>query len=255
MKTYNRIINLQNILQAKSVFLLGPRQTGKTTLIREQLANHTVIDLLKSEIFLLYQRRPNAIRDLDFKTNSIVVIDEVQRIPELLNEVHYLIEEEGLRFLLTGSSARKLRKRGVNLLGGRARNYSLFPLTSYELGADFSIERCLERGTLPTHYLSDNPKLDLSAYVENYLRLEIASEAVTRNLPAFNRFLEIAALSNTKIVNYAKIANDAQIAPSTAQEYFAILVDTLMGSYLPAWKSSVKRKASATSKFYFLISE
>lgn len=251
MEIYNRIIDLPKLLKSKSVFLLGPRQTGKTTLIRQQLPTATVVDLLKSEVFLQYQRQPQTIRTLALESKSIVVVDEIQRVPEILNEVHYLIEEKDIRFLLTGSSARKLRKQGVNLLGGRARNHALFPLTSYELGVDFSLAKALHRGTLPSLYLSDDSQLDLSAYVENYLRLEIASEALTRNIPAFSRFLEVAALSNGKVINYAKIANDSQIAPSTAQEYFTILQDTLMGTSLPAWKEGIKRKPSTTAKFYF----
>lgn len=251
MKKYKRIRDLREVTKSKSAFLLGPRQTGKTSLIREQLAGVPLVDLLRSEIYLEYQRNPEKLRNLPATSGSLVVIDEIQRVPALLNEVHYLIEEKNWRFLLTGSSARKLRKEGVNLLGGRARNYSLFPLTSSELAEDFSLEKALHVGSIPSIYLSDEPRMDLSSYVENYLRLEISSEALTRNLPAFSRFLEVAALSNTKVLNYAKIANDAQIAPSTAREYFQILKDTLMGTSLPVWQEGVKRKASSTAKFYF----
>jgi uncharacterized protein len=250
-KNYNRIMNLNQITKSKSAFLLGPRQTGKTSLIKEQLSDHRIIDLLKSDIFLEFQRAPEKLRALDTSEGELVIIDEIQRVPALLNEVHYLIENRNNRFLLTGSSARKLRKEGVNLLGGRARNYNLLPLTSFELGADFSLGKAIEIGTIPSIYTSDEPQLDLASYIENYLQLEIAVEALTRNLPAFSRFLEIVALSNTKIINYTKIAQDAQISPSTSQEYFQILQDTLMGTVVPAWKEGLKRKTARTSKFYF----
>lgn len=247
---YTRYLKLDEIL-SKSVFLLGPRQTGKTTLIKEQLPESLYINLLKSEVFIELQRNPEKLRNKISKNDKLVIIDEIQRIPELLNEVHYLIEEHSIKFLLTGSSARKLRKKGINLLGGRARNYQLFPLTSSELGEDFNLDRNLLIGTIPSIVLSDNFQADLSTYIENYLQLEISQEALTRNIPAFSRFLEVAALSNTQIINYTKFANDAQIAPSTAQEYFQILRDTLMGFDLPVWRQTKKRKVAKTSKFYF----
>ena len=251
MQKYQRILSLKEICASKSAFLLGPRQTGKSHLIREELSGVRVIDLLKSEIFLEFQRAPQKLRQVIPLKDNLIVIDEIQRVPELLNEVHLLIEEKGILFLLTGSSARKLRRSGVNLLGGRARNYYLHPLTSSELGSDFDLNQVLHYGSLPSVINSDEPRLDLNAYVENYLQLEISAEALTRNIPAFSRFLEISALCNGAILNYTKIANDAQIAPSTVQEYFQILRDTLMGFDLPAWKESKKRKASRTSKFYF----
>jgi len=139
----------------------------------------------------------------------------------------------------------------VNLLGGRARNYNLHPLTSQELAEDFKLERAINIGTLPSIVQSNDSQADLCAYVENYLQLEIAQEALVRNLPAFSRFLEVSALSNTQVINYARIASDAQIAPSTTQEYFRILYDTFMAYELPAWKAGKKRKVATTSKFYF----
>ena len=251
MKSYARIVNLPQLLEKKSQFLFGPRQTGKSWLIQQQLESAYIIDLLESESFLRFQRAPQELRTLEFSESGLVVVDEIQRVPGLLDEIHLLIERRGLRFLLTGSSARKLRRGGVNLLGGRARTFDLFPLVSEELGSDFNLLKALSHGTIPSHYLSDDVEADLKSYVANYLELEIAAEGATRNIPAFSRFLEVAGLSNTQIINYAKIANDAQIAPSTVQEYFQVLRDTLIGRDLPAWKESKKRKASKTSKFYF----
>jgi uncharacterized protein len=169
----------------------------------------------------------------------------------LLDEVHLLIERKKLRFLLTGSSARKLRTGGVNLLGGRARSMHFHPLSIHEIGRDFDLSRALNHGLLPAIYLGDEPDLDLAAYVGTYLREEIAHEALTRNVPAFARFLEVAALCNAEQINYSKIASDAQVARTTVQEYFQILRDTLLGWDVPVWQRTKKRKAVTTSKFLF----
>ena len=183
--------------------------------------------------------------------DRLVVIDEIQRLPDLLNEVHRLIETRGVRFLLTGSSARKLRRGGVNLLGGRARTKYLHPLTCRELGAHFDLRRVGERGLLPSIYFSDDPQADLQAYAGAYLQEEIVAEGVTRNAPAFSRFLRVAALCNGTIVNFTNVANDAQVARTTVYEYFEILKDTLVLHELPAWRKSRKRKPLSSSKYYF----
>lgn len=180
-----------------------------------------------------------------------MVLDEIQRLPVLLNEVHRLIEERGVRFLLTGSSARKLRRGGVNLLGGRARTLHWHPLTSHELGQRFDLDRALSRGLLPSIYFSDDPRADLQAYAGSYLQQEIAAEGATRNLPAFSRFLRVAALCNGTIVNFTNVGNDAQVARTTVYEYFEILKDTLLIHELPAWQKSKKRKPLVSSKYYF----
>jgi predicted AAA+ superfamily ATPase len=180
-----------------------------------------------------------------------VVIDEVQRLPDLLNEVHRLIEERGIRFLLTGSSARKLRGGGVNLLGGRARTRYLHPLTYAELGTGYDLQRAAQRGLLPPIYLSDDPRADLDAYAGLYLQQEIVAEGATRNVPAFSRFLRVAALCNGRIVNFTKVANDSQVARTTVYEYFSILEDTLVLHELPAWRKSKRRKPLSSSKYYF----
>ncbi|MFH1300378.1 MAG: DUF4143 domain-containing protein, partial [Planctomycetota bacterium] len=171
--------------------------------------------------------------------------------PELLNEVHRLIETRGIRFLLTGSSARKLRRGGINLLGGRARTKYLHPLTYKELNSHFNLSRAIERGLIPSIYFSDEPRADLQAYAGSYLQQEILVEGAMRNIPAFSRFLRVAALCNATLVNFTNVANDAQVARTTVYEYFEILKDTLLLYELPAWKKSKKRKPLASSKYYF----
>jgi predicted AAA+ superfamily ATPase len=246
-----RLLDLRPLLEKKSHFLFGPRQTGKTSLIRHTLPEVRRYDLLDSSVYLALSHSPARLGEELTARDRVVVIDEVQRLPELLNEVHRLIEERRIRFLLTGSSARKLRGRGVNLLGGRARTRSLHPLTYRELGSDYHLERAAERGLLPSIYFSDDPRADLDAYAGSYLQQEIVAEGATRNVPAFSRFLRIAALCNGTIVNFTKVANDAQVARTTVCEYFSILEDTLILHELPAWKKSSKRKPLSSSKYYF----
>lgn len=246
-----RIVDLNYLLGRKSHFLFGPRQTGKTYLVRHTLEGVRLYDLLDSSIYLALSRNPGRIAEELTPQDRIIVIDEIQRIPELLNEVHRLIEERGIRFLLTGSSARKLRRGGVNLLGGRARTKYLHPLTYKELGERFDLFRGIERGLLPSIYFSDDPHPDLQAYAGSYLQQEIVAEGFTRNIPAFSRFLRVAAFCNGTIVNFTKVANDAQVARTTVYEYFEILKDTLILRELPAWRKSKKRKPLASSKYYF----
>lgn len=246
-----RSVDLKAAVAKRSLFLFGPRQTGKSTLIRDQLGDARVINLLESDTYLTLQRAPERLREWCTRRGELVVIDEIQKLPQLLDEVHLLIEERKQRFVLTGSNARKLRAGGVNLLGGRARSLQFHPLSIHELGDAFDLERALHHGLLPSIYLGDEPDLDLQAYVGTYLREEIAQEALTRNVPAFARFLEVAALCNTEQINYSKIAADAQVARTTVQEYFQILRDTLIGWDVPAWQRTKKRKAVATAKFWF----
>ncbi|MBW2642457.1 MAG: ATP-binding protein [Deltaproteobacteria bacterium] len=246
-----RLVDLNVLLDKKSHFLLGPRQTGKTFLIHRTLKNVRVYDLLDSEIYLALSRNPGRISEELQPQDRIVVIDEIQRLPELLNEVHRLIETRGIRFLLTGSSARKLRRGGINLLGGRARTKYLHPLTYKELNGYFDLFLAIERGLIPSIYFSDDPRADLQAYAGAYLQQEILAERVTRNIPAFSRFLRVAAFCNATIVNFTNVANDAQVARTTVYEYFEILKDTLILYELPAWRKSKKRKPLASSKYYF----
>jgi predicted AAA+ superfamily ATPase len=235
----------------KSHFLFGPRQTGKTFLVRRALPGAKVYDLLDSAVYLALSQRPARLAEEIGPRDKLVVIDEVQRLPELLNEVHRLIESRGTRFLLTGSSARKLRRGGVNLLGGRARTRYLHPLSWRELGPHFELGRALGRGLLPSIYFSDDPEADLDAYTGAYLQQEIVAEGATRNVPAFSRFLHVAAICNATMVNFTNVANDAQVPRTTVYEYFEILKDTLLLHEVPAWKASVKRKPLVSSKYYF----
>ena len=247
----DRLVNLQALLEKKSHFLLGPRQTGKTFLVRHTLKNARIYDLLDHAVYLALSQNPGRMAQELSPKDRIVVIDEIQRLPELLNEVHRLIESRGLRFLLTGSSARKLRRGGVNLLGGRARTKYLHPLTYKELGNRFDLRTATERGLLPSIYFSDDPRADLQSYAGSYLQQEIVAEGATRNVPAFSRFLKVAAFCNGTIVNFTKVANDAQVKRTTVYEYFEILKDTLVLYELPAWRKTRKRKPLASSKYYF----
>src|SRR4030042_5803436 len=246
-----RFIYLPALLEKKSHFLLGPRQTGKTSLILRSLKGMRYYDLLDTSIYLALSQNPGRIAQELTPHDRVVIIDEIQRLPVLLNEVHRLIEKNGLRFLLTGSSARKLRRGGINLLGGRARTKYLHPLTYKELGKQFDLIRAIEYGLLPSIYFSDDPYADLQAYAGFYLQQEIVAEGVTRNVPAFSRFLKVASLCNSTIVNFTNVANDAQVARTTVYEYFEILKDTLILYELPAWKVSIKRKPLSSSKYYF----
>jgi len=246
-----RTVDLNVLLKKKSYFLLGPRQTGKTFLIGHTLKNVRVYDLLDSAVYLSLSRNPARISEELSPQDRLVAIDEIQRLPELLNEVHRLIERHNIRFLLTGSSARKLRRGGVNLLGGRARTKYLHPLTYKELGRHFNLFLAIERGLIPSIYFSDEPRADLQAYAGSYLQQEIVAEGAMRNIPAFSRFLRVAALCNATIVNFTNVANDAQVARTTVYEYFEILKDTLILYELPAWRKSKKRKPVASSKYYF----
>lgn len=247
----NRIIDLQRVLSRKSCFLFGPRQTGKTALISHNLQDYRCYNLLHTDVFARLSYAPSRLREEINAVDEIVIIDEVQKLPELLDEVHALIEDRGIRFLLTGSSARKLKRTGTNLLGGRARTRRIHPFIYSELEERFDLLRALDTGLIPGIYFSDAPYEDLESYVGQYLSEEIAAEAAVRNIPAFSRFLSVAACCEGQIINYTNIANDAQVPKSTVQEYFQILRDTLIGTDLPAWQQSVKRKPLSTSKFYF----
>ncbi|OGW82235.1 MAG: hypothetical protein A3C47_02220 [Omnitrophica bacterium RIFCSPHIGHO2_02_FULL_51_18] len=250
-----RALDLEKSLKQKSCFLFGPRQTGKSWMIRHALKGHRVFNLLDNDTYLQLSRSPRRLREsCDSSKDKTIIIDEIQKIPSLLDEVHSLIEERGIHFLLTGSSARKLRHGGVNLLGGRARTKHLHPFSAFELGDRFDLLRAINHGLLPPVYFSESPDEDLQAYVGTYLKEEIAAEGLTRNVPAFSRFLEVAALCSGRLLNYTKISNDAQVARSTVQEYFEILKDTLLAREVPAWKKSRKRKPIGTSKIYLFDS-
>lgn len=246
-----RVLDLPSLLQKKSHFLFGPRQTGKTSLIRHSLKGVRFYDLLDTSVYLALSQNPGRISQELNPRDEIVVVDEIQHLPVLLNEIHRMIEGRGIRFLLTGSSARKLRRGGVNLLGGRARTKYMHPLTYRELGNRFDLLKAIDRGLLPSIYLSDDPRADLQAYTGSYLQQEIVAEGTIRNIPAFSRFLKVAALCNATVVNFTNVSNDAQVPRTTVYEYFEILKDTLLLYELSAWRKSKKRKPLASSKYYF----
>jgi predicted AAA+ superfamily ATPase len=214
-------------------------------------------DLLLSSTYQRLLRRPSLLREealaagLDGASQSDpIIIDEIQKLPMLLDEVHWLIENRKLRFILCGSSARKLRRGHANLLGGRAVRYELHPLVFQEI-TDFSLLKALNAGLIPRHYDSPQPERLIQSYVGDYLKEEIVAEALTRNIPAFSRFLEVAALSNGEIVNYTNIARECGVSSPTVKEYFQILEDTLIGSHLPAFQKRKKRRLVTSPKFYF----
>lgn len=240
--------------ERETFFLWGPRQTGKSTLLRQHYPGGYWLDLLKSDEFRRYATRPELLRlelEADSDTRRQIVIDEVQKVPALLNEVHWLMENRGLHFALCGSSARKVRRGAANLLGGRAVRYELRGLTAGELGDSFDLDRLLNRGYLPRIQQAARPRGLLDAYIADYLKEEIAAEGLVRNLPAFSGFLDAAALSDTGPVNFSNIARDCGVSSQTVKNYFGILEDTLLGRWLPAWRKRRKRRLIGASKFYF----
>lgn len=245
-------IQTLDIPQNRSAFLWGPRKTGKTTLLKQQFPKACWIDLLDYDLFMLLSRSPKRLREiLENQSSKTVVIDEVQKIPQLMDEIHWLIENAKFRFILSGSSARKLRRGQVNLLGGRAWRFELYPLVTRELKEKFDLNKALLYGLLPSHYFSPDSEMDIKAYVHDYLKEEIQAEALTRNIPAFSRFLYSAALTNGMLLNYSNAARESGVAVKTIREYYQILEDTLIGRQLPPWKKSKKRRLIETSKFYF----
>ena len=233
-----------------AAFLWGPRQTGKTTLLRQVFPDARFYDLLDSSLSADLSVSPHLLREQILAASPpVVVIDEVQKIPALLEEVHWLLENTGTRFVLCGSSARKLRRKAHNLLGGRAVVHHLLPLTSREL-PDLDLVRYLNHGGLPAHYLADEPGPRLRSYVNAYIREEIIDESATRNVPAFARFLQVVGLTHGQQLNYANIARETGVSPSTVRAYFQILGDTLLGFTLEPWRRAGRRRLVETAKFF-----
>lgn len=238
----------------ETFFLWGPRQTGKSTLLRKHYPGGYWIDLLKSDEFRRYATRPELLRlelEADSDPGRQIVIDEVQKVPTLLNEVHWLMENRGLHFALCGSSARKVRRGAANLLGGRALRYELRGLTAGELADDFDLDRLLNSGYLPRIHQAARPRRLLDAYIADYLKEEVAAEGLVRNLPAFSGFLDAAALSDTEPVNFSNVARECGVSSQAVKNYFGILEDTLLGRWLPAWRKRRKRRLIGAAKFYF----
>lgn len=236
----------------KSFFLFGPRGTGKTTWLNEQLPDVLFINLLQSEFYNRLSANPGLIREmipLDY--DDWIIIDEIQRIPELLNEVHDLIESRNLGFILTSSSARKLRKKGVNLLTGRALTYFLHPVTVMEQSESFELAQSVSLGHLPSRFSEHNPQKYLKDYIQTYIREEVLQESLTRNIGHFNRFLEVASFSQGSVLNTSEIAREASIERAVAENYFSILEDLLIGVRLPVFTRKAKRKLISHQKFYY----
>ena len=258
MDTYiHRVIDIQSRLKNKSLFLFGPRQTGKSSLIANQIQDDVRLSwtLLNARIRRRCQTDPGVLRD-EIETKGIkdglVIIDEIQKVPELLDEVHSLIEETDIRFLLTGSSARRLKEKCVNLLGGRAGKMSLHPFVWPEIrGFEPALDRILMYGLIPSAFLSDEPESVLDDYVNVYLKDEIAGEGLVRQLPKFERFLEVAAMTAAEEINYSNIASDVMMSRASVTEWYGILYDTLIGFSVPPYTKTKKRKAVETERFYF----
>ena len=234
------------------MFLFGARQTGKSTLLKERFKGEIYYDLLDPELRKFFKRNPNALKEAlkDKPSGTLVIIDEIQKVPELLDIVHSLMVDNGLWFILSGSSARKLKKSGANTLGGRAIPETLYPLVWPEV-TDFQLDRAVQNGMIPRHYMVEDATKRLKGYVEVYLNEEIREEGEVRELDAFERFMEIAAISDGEMLNYSNIASDCGVSVKTVQSYFQILYDTLIGYEIPAYRKTVKRKIVQAPRFYY----
>jgi predicted AAA+ superfamily ATPase len=246
---YSRLIKPS---KNKSFFLFGPRGTGKTTWVKSSFPESLYLDLLEAEIFYDLLANPQRLENLIPKNfKNWIVIDEIQRVPDLLNEIHRLIEKYKYKFVLTGSSARKLRKKGHNLLAGRALTYSMHQLTAVELERDFNLNHSLIYGQLPSAYTESDPKKYLESYVLTYLREEVQQEGITRNLSAFSRFLETASFSQASILNISAVAQECAVERKVVENYFSILEDLLIAYRVPVFTKKAKRRLTSHPKFYF----
>jgi len=254
MTQYSRIMEL-DLPKGQSAFLWGARSTGKSTFLKQKFPASIYYDLLNTDVFNKLRIRPAILREeLSLQSEEHlqypIIIDEVQKVPQLLDEVHWLIENKGLSFILCGSSARKLKRGAANLLGGRAWKFTFYPLTFAEIN-NFDLLRALNQGLIPSIYQSKYPKRAFRAYVDLYLKEEIQAEGLVRNLPGFARFLDLVGFSNTELLNYKKIATDCGVDAKTVKEYYTILLDTLIGYYVYPFSNNEKRQViSSTPKFY-----
>ncbi len=255
MQYTNRILKM-HLPKRQSAFLWGARKTGKSTYLKQQFPQSLVYDFLKTDLFIEFSKRPFLLREQllakDKESLSYpIILDEVQKVPKILDEVHWLIENKNLQFILCGSSARKLRKGNVNLLGGRAWRFHLFPFTTLEI-KNFDLLRALNQGLIPDHYLQNQHyQKSLRAYAQDYLKEEVFHEGLVRNLPAFSRFFDAMAYSHGEQTNYSNIARECGIDSKTVREYYQILVDTLLGTLVPPYKRRQSRQViSKSPKFY-----
>ncbi|MEI7523907.1 MAG: DUF4143 domain-containing protein [Mariniphaga sp.] len=248
---YIRKLSLEDV-NNDSVFLWGARQVGKTTLLEQLYPKARYYDLLKANEFERFLRKPSLLSEEveSMEEGDLVIIDEIQKVPQLLDEIHALIHKRKIRFILSGSSPRKLIRSGANLLGGRVLKKILFPLVSSEI-PDFDLKKAVNNGMIPRHYMINNPWERFRAYIGVYLNEEIREEALSRNLKSFSRFLEVAALSNGEMIVYKNIAQDCGIDHRTVKEYFEILNDTMIGYLIPGFTATIKRRAIQAPKFYF----
>lgn len=248
---YKRIFDIENRLD-EGMFLFGGRQVGKSTLLRERFPKAIYVDLLDPDTRKRFRRRAMDFYEMlvKYPPKTLVIVDEIQKLPELLDVVHKLMVENGLHFILSGSSARKIKKAGVNQLGGRANEEHLYPLVYAEI-PDYDFGRAIQNGMIPRHYDVKDARGRLKNYVNLYLREEIEEEALVQNIDTFERFLEVAAVTNTEILNFDNIASDCGVSVNTAKAYFKILYDTLLGFEVKPYRKVIKRKLYQTSKFYF----
>lgn len=248
---YKRIFDIENRLD-EGMFLFGGRQVGKSTLLRERFPKAIYVDLLDPDTRKRFRRRAMDFYEMlvKYPPKTLVIVDEIQKLPELLDVVHKLMVENGLHFILSGSSARKIKKASVNQLGGRANEEHLYPLVYAEI-PDYDFGRAIQNGMIPRHYDVKDARVRLKNYVNLYLREEIEEEALVQNIDTFERFLEVAAVTNTEILNFDNIASDCGVSVNTAKAYFKILYDTLLGFEVKPYRKVIKRKLYQTSKFYF----
>jgi len=254
MQTIPRLLKIE-LPKGQSTFLWGARKTGKTTFLKAAFPDSLSYDMLQTDIFLELVKRPFLLREQLLAADAgqlkkPVIIDEVQKVPQLLDEIHWLIENRGLRFILCGSSARKLKRGKANLLGGRAWRYEMHPLVSAEV-VDLDLLKALNRGMIPMHYMQEEYRKSLQAYVRDYLKEEVFDEGLTRNIPAFSRFFDAMGYSHGELTNYANIARDCGIDAKTVKEYYQILVDTLLGTMIEPYKKRKNRQViMRAGKFY-----
>jgi predicted AAA+ superfamily ATPase len=257
MENIKRLLKI-DLPKGRSAFLWGPRKTGKTSYLKEHFPDSLYYDFLKTDLFFELSKNPSLFRERLLAKEKIalvkpVILDEVQKIPQILDEVHWLIENKNLSFVLCGSSARKLKRGQANLLGGRAWRYQLFPFVSVEL-KDIDLLRALNQGLLPAHYLEDkNYKKSLTAYVQDYLKEEVFNEGLVRNIPAFSRFFDAIGYSHGELTNYSNIARDCGVDAKTVREYYQILVDTLLAARIEPFKKRQSRNVIISAPKYYLF--
>lgn len=248
---YERIFDIKNRLD-EGMFLFGARQVGKSTLLKNRFPQAIYIDLLNSDLRRRFKQNAALFKEMltKYPAETLVIVDEIQKVPELLDEVHSLMVDYGLHFILSGSSARKIKKSGANQLGGRAIPETLYPLVSAEI-TDYDLNKAIQNGTIPRHYAVTNAKNRIKAYIDLYLKEEIKEEAAVRNVDNFERFMEVAAISDGEIINYENIATDCGVSANTVKAYFKILYDSLIGYEIPAYRKVIKRKLTQAPKFYY----